>query len=63
MATVIDLALTRTQIMDTAIEKFVYFYGSLVAEDFMESSVLAPKNTATGGGGRGLLWSSIWTRY
>jgi Family of unknown function (DUF5677) len=36
LADVINLALTRTQLMDTPIDKFVYFYGALVAEDFME---------------------------
>ncbi|HZR32831.1 MAG TPA: DUF5677 domain-containing protein [Terriglobales bacterium] len=38
---VIDLAFTRTQVMDTSIDKFVYFYGSLVAEDFMELFLMA----------------------
>lgn len=33
---IIGMAFTRTALMDTAIEKFVYFYGNLVAEDFME---------------------------
>src|SRR5208337_2147841 len=32
---VINLAFTRTQVMKTPIDKFVYFYGNLVAEDFM----------------------------
>src|ERR1700738_2973765 len=33
---VINMAFSRRQVMDTTIEKFVYFYGNLVAEDFME---------------------------
>ncbi len=38
---VINMAFSRTQIMDTKIEKFVYFYGNLVAEDFMELFLMA----------------------
>jgi len=38
---VINLAFTRTQVMDTPIDKFVHFYGSLVAEDFMEIFLMA----------------------
>ena len=37
----INLAFTRTQVMDTPIDKFVYFYGNLVAEDFMELFLMA----------------------
>jgi hypothetical protein len=37
----INLALSRTQVMDLPIDKFVYFYGNLVAEDFMELFLLA----------------------
>lgn len=38
---VINLSFTRTQVMDSPIDKFVYFYGSLVAEDFMEIFLMA----------------------
>jgi hypothetical protein len=38
---VIDMAFSRKQVMDTKIEKFVYFYGNLVAEDFMELFLMA----------------------
>lgn len=38
---VINMAFARCQVMDSAIEQFVYFYGNLVAEDFMELFVLA----------------------
>lgn len=37
----IDLAFTRTQTMDVPIDKFVYFYGTLIAEDFMEIFLMA----------------------
>jgi hypothetical protein len=37
----IDLAFTRTQTMSTPEEKFVYFYGTLIAEDFMEIFLVA----------------------
>ena len=37
----IDLAFTRTQVMDTPIDKFAYFYGTLIAEDFMEIFLMA----------------------
>jgi hypothetical protein len=37
----INLAFTRTQVMDTAIDKIVYFYGRLIAEDFMEVFLMA----------------------
>ena len=37
----INLALSRTQVMNTPIDKVVYFYGNLVAEDFMELFLLA----------------------
>ena len=37
----LNLAFTRTQVMDTSIDKFVYFYGNLVAEDFMELFLMA----------------------
>ena len=37
----INLAFTRRQTMDTPIGKFVYFYGNLVAEDFMELFLMA----------------------
>ena len=33
---VINLAFTRTQVMEPPIDKFDYFNGNLVAEDFME---------------------------
>jgi hypothetical protein len=36
-----NLAFSRIQVMDTKIEKFVYFYGNLVAEDFMELFLMA----------------------
>jgi hypothetical protein len=36
-----NLAFSRKQVMDTQIEKFVYFYGNLVAEDFMEIFLMA----------------------
>jgi predicted RNA-binding protein len=36
-----NLAFSRTQVMDTKMEKFVYFYGNLVAEDFMELFLMA----------------------
>src|ERR1700724_1921258 len=32
----INLTFTRIQVMDTAVEKIAYFYGRLIAEDFME---------------------------
>ena len=38
---VINMAFSRTQVMDTTIDKFVYFYGNLVAEDFMELFLMA----------------------
>ena len=38
---VINVAFSRTQIMDTKIEEFVYFDGNLVAEDFMELFLMA----------------------
>jgi hypothetical protein len=41
LAHAIDLAFTRTQMMNTPEEKFVYFYGTLVAEDFMEILLMA----------------------
>jgi hypothetical protein len=41
IAEVIDLAFTRTQVMKTPLEKFVYFYGNLVAEDFWELFLMA----------------------
>src|SRR6476620_5038291 len=37
----INLAFTRRQTMHTPIDKFVYFYGNLVAEDFMELFLMA----------------------
>lgn len=37
----IDMAFTRTQTMSNADEKFVYFYGVLVVEDFMEIFLMA----------------------
>lgn len=37
----INLAFTRRQTMSEPIEKFVYFYGNLVAEDFMELFLMA----------------------
>ena len=36
-----NLAFSRRQIMDSQIEKFVYFYGNLVTEDFMELFLMA----------------------
>ncbi|HWZ45176.1 MAG TPA: DUF5677 domain-containing protein [Candidatus Saccharimonadales bacterium] len=41
LAHTIDLAFTRTQTMNTPIEKFAYFYGTLIAEDFMEIVLVA----------------------
>jgi hypothetical protein len=41
LAHAIDLAFTRTHTMDTPEEKFVYFYGTLIAEDFMEILLMA----------------------
>ena len=41
LAHAIDLAFTRTQTMHTPEEKFVYFYGTLIAEDFMEIFLVA----------------------
>lgn len=38
---VINLAFMSTQVMKTPIDKFVYFYGNLVAEDFMELFLMA----------------------
>ena len=38
---VINLAFTRTHVMADHIDKFVYFYGNLVAEDFMELFLMA----------------------
>src|SRR5882757_8995136 len=38
---VINMAFARTQVMDIQIDKFVYFYGNLVAEDFMELFLMA----------------------
>jgi hypothetical protein len=43
LAHAIDLAFTRIQTMNTPEEKFVYFYGTLIAEDFMEI-LLVPVN-------------------
>ena len=37
----INSAFTRTQMMTSAEDKFVYFYGTLVAEDFMEIFLVA----------------------
>jgi Family of unknown function (DUF5677) len=37
----INLAFTRRQTMSEPIDKFVYFYGNLVAEDFMELFLMA----------------------
>lgn len=36
-----NLAFSRTQVMDSQIEKFVYFYGNLIVEDFMEVFLMA----------------------
>jgi hypothetical protein len=41
LAHAIDLAFTRTQTMSTPVEKVSYFYGRLVAEDFMEIFLVA----------------------
>jgi hypothetical protein len=38
---VINLAFTRTQVMKTLLERFVYFYGNLVVEDFLELFLMA----------------------
>jgi len=38
---VINMAFTRTHVMANHIDKFVYFYGNLVAEDFMELFLMA----------------------
>jgi len=37
----INIAFTRRQTMSGSIDKFVYFYGNLVAEDFMELFLMA----------------------
>ena len=37
----VNLAFTRTQVMNTPIDKFVYFYGNLIAEDFWELFLMA----------------------
>jgi hypothetical protein len=37
----INMAFTRRQMMSEPIDKFVYFYGNLVAEDFMELFLMA----------------------
>jgi hypothetical protein len=36
-----NLAFSRTQVMDSQIEKVVYFYGNLIVEDFMELFLMA----------------------
>ncbi len=36
LANAVDMAFTRTQMMERAADKFVYFYGRMCAEDFME---------------------------
>jgi hypothetical protein len=41
LGAIINLAFTQTQVMKTPIDKFVYFYGKLVAEDFMELFLMA----------------------
>jgi len=41
LGAIINLAFTRTQVVGTPIDKFVYFYGNLVAEDFMELFLMA----------------------
>jgi phosphoenolpyruvate synthase/pyruvate phosphate dikinase len=41
LGAIINLAFTQTQVMNTPIDKFVYFYGNLVAEDFMELFLMA----------------------
>ena len=41
LGAIINLAFTQTQVMKTPIDKFVYFYGNLVAEDFMELFLMA----------------------
>jgi hypothetical protein len=41
LAKAVDLALTRVQVMSTPEEKFVHFYGNLVAEDFTEIFLMA----------------------
>ena len=38
---IINLAFTRTQVMTTPLDKFVYFYGNLVAEGFLELFLMA----------------------
>lgn len=38
---VINLTFTRTQVMTEPIDKFVHFYGTLVAEDFLELFLMA----------------------
>lgn len=38
---VTNLAFTRTQVMKTPIDKFVYLYGDLVSEDFIELFLMA----------------------
>jgi Family of unknown function (DUF5677) len=37
----LNLAFTRTEVMDTAVEKIAHFYGRLVVEDFMEIFLVA----------------------
>jgi hypothetical protein len=41
LARTVDLAFTRIQVMDKPIDKFAYFYGTLIAEDFMEIFLMA----------------------
>ena len=41
LAAAIDLAFTRVQQTNTTEEKFVYFYGTLVVEDFIEIYLVA----------------------
>jgi Family of unknown function (DUF5677) len=38
---IINLAFTRTQVMKTPMDKFIYFYGNLVAEEFWELFLMA----------------------
>lgn len=44
----INMAFTRVQVMDEPIERFVYFYGNLVIEDFMEVFIMAANGLGFG---------------
>jgi hypothetical protein len=60
-----NLALSRTLVMDTKIEEFVYFYGNLVAEDFMELFLMAVNGYGYGAPSKLRLGGSLdfgWSR-